>query len=176
MRPNEVAEPHFHGRCHIVLNNDDVEPALRKSIMKMFNSFTKYQRVGSNWVLYKVLGVANHIVQYNPLKGSSYLPLPAKLASKKHCQRLECRWKMLHVVGISCSLPSDKSSRKSCELCATFRKARLRRHSISCLGRRHSQIREEKRYFYQSIWLWKIRIISPSDNRKRIKSCRFPSS
>lgn len=51
--------------------------------MKMFNSFIEYQREGSNWVLDKVLGVTVHIVQYNPIKGSSYLSLPAKLASKK---------------------------------------------------------------------------------------------
>lgn len=79
----EIAEPHFHGRCHIMRNNEDIEPALRESIMKMLNSFIEYQREGSNWVLDKVLGVAIHIVQYNPIKGSSYLSLPAKLASKK---------------------------------------------------------------------------------------------
>lgn len=79
----EIAEPHFHGRCHILLNNDDIESALRESIMKMFNAFIEYQREGSNWVLDKVLGVTVHIVQYNPIKGSSYLPLPTKLASKK---------------------------------------------------------------------------------------------
>lgn len=68
----EIAEPHFHGRCRVVLNNEDIEPALRESIMKMFNSFIEYQREGSTWVLYQVLGVAIHIVQYNPIKGSSY--------------------------------------------------------------------------------------------------------
>lgn len=84
----EIAEPHFHGRCHILLNNDDIESALRESIMKMFNAFIEYQREGSNWVLDKVLGVTVHIVQYNPIKGSSYLPLPTKLASKKATSRM----------------------------------------------------------------------------------------
>lgn len=79
----EVAEPHFHGRCHLVLNNQDIEHALRENIMKIVNSFIEYQREGSNWALDKVLGVSIHVVQYNPIKGSSYLPLPAKLASKK---------------------------------------------------------------------------------------------
>lgn len=79
----EIAEPHFHGRCHILLNNDDIESALRESIIKMFNTFIEYQREGSNWVLDKVLGVTVHTVQYNPIKGSSYLPLPTKLAGKK---------------------------------------------------------------------------------------------
>lgn len=38
----EIAEPHFHGRCHILLNNDDIESALRESIMKMFNAFIEH--------------------------------------------------------------------------------------------------------------------------------------
>lgn len=45
--------------------------------------FMEYQREGNNWVRDKVLGVTIHIVQYDPIKGSSYIPLPAKLASKK---------------------------------------------------------------------------------------------
>lgn len=49
----------------------------------MINSFIKYQREGINWALDKVLAVSIHIVQYNLMKGSSYLPLPATLAQKK---------------------------------------------------------------------------------------------
>lgn len=79
----EVAESHFHGRCFIVLKHEDIEHALRESIKKMMNSFIEYQREGSNWALDKVLAVSIHIVQYNPMKGSSYLPLPATLAKKK---------------------------------------------------------------------------------------------
>lgn len=79
----ETAEPFFHGRCHIVLKKEDIETALRESIMKIVNSFLEYQREGSNWTLDKVLGVNIHIIQYDPIKGSSYLPLPSKLANKK---------------------------------------------------------------------------------------------
>ena len=79
----EVAEPFFHGQCHIVLKEDDIEQALRESIMKIINSFIEYQREGSNWTLDKVIRTNIHIVTYKPLKGSSYLPLPAKLANKK---------------------------------------------------------------------------------------------
>lgn len=79
----ETAEPFFHGRCHIVLKKEDIETALRESIMKVVNSFIEYQREGSNWTLDKVLGVNIHIIQYDPIKGSSYLPLPSKLANNK---------------------------------------------------------------------------------------------
>lgn len=79
----ETVEPFFHGRCHIVLKKEDIETALRESIMKVVNSFIEYQREGSNWTLDKVLGVNIHIIQYDPIKGSSYLPLPSKLANNK---------------------------------------------------------------------------------------------
>lgn len=79
----ETAEPFFHGRCHIVLKKEDIETALRESIMKIVNSFLEYQRGGSNWTLDKVLGVNIHIIQYDPIKGSSYLQLPSKLATKR---------------------------------------------------------------------------------------------
>lgn len=38
----DTAEPHFHGLCRIVLNNADIKPDLRESIM--FKSFIEYQR------------------------------------------------------------------------------------------------------------------------------------
>lgn len=50
---------------------------------KMFTSFLEFQREGSNWTVNKVMNVNFHIVQYQPLKGSSYIPLPTKLANKK---------------------------------------------------------------------------------------------
>ncbi|KAK3108225.1 hypothetical protein FSP39_003551 [Pinctada imbricata] len=79
----ETTEPHFHGRCHILLKPEDIEHSLRESVMKMINSFIEYQREGSNWTLDRVMNVNIHIATYIPIKGSSYLPLPAKLAKKK---------------------------------------------------------------------------------------------
>ncbi|KAK3095331.1 hypothetical protein FSP39_013326 [Pinctada imbricata] len=79
----ETTEPHFHGRCHILLKPEDIEHSLRESVMKMINSFIEYQREGSNWTLERVMNVNIHIATYIPIKGSSYLPLPAKLAKKK---------------------------------------------------------------------------------------------
>ncbi|KAK3101500.1 hypothetical protein FSP39_004054 [Pinctada imbricata] len=49
----------------------------------MINSFIEYQREGSSWTLDKVMNVNIHIATYIPIKASSYIPLPAKLAKKK---------------------------------------------------------------------------------------------
>ena len=43
----------------------------------------KFQRQGSNWRFHSVLSVDLHTVRYEPLRGSSYIPLPAFLAAKK---------------------------------------------------------------------------------------------
>ena len=79
----QTTDPFFHGRCHVVLKKEDIEFSLRESMKKIFTSFLEYQREGSNWALDKVLGVNLHIVKYKPFKGSSYIPLPAKLANKR---------------------------------------------------------------------------------------------
>ena len=79
----EVMEPHFHGRCHIVLKTEDINEAFRESMKKILTSFMEFHRQGSNWTLDKVTSVNIHIIKYKRLKGSSYIPLPAKLANKK---------------------------------------------------------------------------------------------
>lgn len=50
----KISEPYFHRNCHIVLNNEDNEGALRMSIMTIFNAFIKYQIKCINWTLEKV--------------------------------------------------------------------------------------------------------------------------
>ena len=49
----------------------------------VLESLAKFQRQGSNWRLHSVLSVDLHIVKYEPLSGSSYIPLPKFLAAKK---------------------------------------------------------------------------------------------
>lgn len=59
----------------MLLNNEDIEPTLIENIMELFNAFNEYQREGSDLVLDKVLEVTVHIVEYNRIKGFSYLSL-----------------------------------------------------------------------------------------------------
>ena len=46
-------------------------------------SLAKFQRQGSNWKFHSVLSLELHTVKYDPLGGSSYIPLPKFLAAKK---------------------------------------------------------------------------------------------
>ena len=42
--------------------------------MKIVSSFVEYQREGSNWAADKIIEMNIHVINYNPLKGSSYIP------------------------------------------------------------------------------------------------------
>ena len=46
-------------------------------------SLAKFQRQGSNWRFRSILSLDLHTLKYDPLSGSSYIPLPAFLALKK---------------------------------------------------------------------------------------------
>ena len=46
-------------------------------------SLAKFQRQGSNWIFSSVLSLDLHTVKYEPLGGSSYIPLPGFLIAKK---------------------------------------------------------------------------------------------
>ena len=55
------------------------------SIMKenVSESLAKFERQGSNWRFRSVLSLDLHTVKYEPLGGSSYIPLPGFLAAMK---------------------------------------------------------------------------------------------
>ena len=48
----------------------------------------KFQRQESNWRFRSVLSLDLHTVKYEPLGGSSYIPLPRFLAGKKAILKL----------------------------------------------------------------------------------------
>ncbi|KAK3084100.1 hypothetical protein FSP39_008173 [Pinctada imbricata] len=62
---------------------EDIDMVIKESMKKIMTSFIEYQREGSNWTLDKVLQIDINIANYRPIKGSSFMPLPAKLAAKK---------------------------------------------------------------------------------------------
>ena len=49
----------------------------------VLESLEQFQRQGSNWRFHSVLILDIHTVRYEPLDGSSYIPLPAYLGVKK---------------------------------------------------------------------------------------------
>ena len=86
----ETVAPHFRGKCQLAIKTDNIETGFQDSVKKIHQAFTDYQRQGSNWVLDHVIELTIHMVQYQPLRGSSYIHLPNKLRLKtRHHQRAE---------------------------------------------------------------------------------------
>ena len=83
MEKTEYTTPHFHGKCRTALNKLDIGEGMQESIRKVVNSFQEYCRNGSMWKLSQIKSITLNIAKYQPLKGSSYIPTPPTLHSKK---------------------------------------------------------------------------------------------
>ena len=76
-------EPYFISKVEINFQGTDVEDLYSKMLDKILESLTIFQRSGSGWVFDRVEELNIHTVKYEPLKGSSYIPLPKNLTTKK---------------------------------------------------------------------------------------------
>ena len=78
---DELSDPFFSSRQKENLGNNFelVDEIVREMIEAMEN----YNKRGSNWIFKKVIRLDVNFVRWNPLGGSAWIPLPAKLANKK---------------------------------------------------------------------------------------------
>ena len=78
---------YFQSDTHINLESTDVKEILVKMIKKILNSIKKFQRDSSDWYFKEVIQLEIHTVQYKPMNGASYIPLPDFIMRKKAKQR-----------------------------------------------------------------------------------------
>ena len=76
-------EASFHSKTEVNLENTNSRELSSKMNETVFKSLAKFQRQGSNWRFHSVLSLNLYNIKYEPLGGSSYIPLPAFLAAKK---------------------------------------------------------------------------------------------
>ena len=84
-----------------VLQANEIDEALDKAIPTIFETLEKWTQRGSGWVVDRVETLWLDIARYQPLRGSSYIPLPAAVRNKKaainvknkddHCLRWSLR-------------------------------------------------------------------------------------
>ena len=74
---------YFHSDTHINLESTDVKEILDKIIHNILEKISIYQKNGSGWYFKEVIHLEIHTVNYNPMKGSSYIPLPDWIMRKK---------------------------------------------------------------------------------------------
>ena len=67
---------YFSSGTRINLESTNVEKLINKSISKIINDLEVFQQNGSGWYFKEVFQLEIHTVEFNPTKGSSYIPLP----------------------------------------------------------------------------------------------------
>ena len=73
----------FHSKTEVNLESTNSIKLVSKMKETVFESLSKFQRQGRNCRFHSVLSLDLHTVKYEPIGGSSYIPLTAYLAAKK---------------------------------------------------------------------------------------------
>jgi len=73
----------FHSGVKINLEGSHVNKIYDGMVEKVLQNVPTFQRRGSGWVFASIVWLEIHTVNYEPLRGSSYIPLPKQLMSKK---------------------------------------------------------------------------------------------
>ena len=74
---------YFHSETYINLEKTDVKVILSRMLREIMEKLAIYQKNGSGWYFKKVISFEIHIVDYKPMKGSSFIPLPNFIMRKK---------------------------------------------------------------------------------------------
>ena len=79
----EHDKAYFHSKTYINLEKTNVKVFLKEMIMEILGNIIIYQKKGSGWYFNEVIRLEIHIVEYKPMKGGSYIPLPEFITKKK---------------------------------------------------------------------------------------------
>ena len=75
-------EPTFRSDVETIVDGTDVNKVYNDAVVKMMESKTNFQSMGSNWQFRNVVKLDINIIAYSPLRGSSYIELPKELAAQ----------------------------------------------------------------------------------------------
>ena len=78
-----ATEAYFRSNVMTILSAHVIELAAQKAFSEIQNRIDKWTNQGSGWTVNQIKGVYLEITKYTPLKGSSYIDLPAYLKRKK---------------------------------------------------------------------------------------------
>ena len=74
---------YFNSKPQIIINNTEIPESLQLSKQQILNFIAKWISEGSGWTIESVDNHYLNIVQYQPMKGSSYIKLPQELRNGK---------------------------------------------------------------------------------------------
>ena len=74
---------YFNSGTQINLKSTNVEKLIDKCVKKIIEDLEVFRKNGSGWYFKEVVQLEIHTVDFNPTKGSSYIPLPDWIKNKK---------------------------------------------------------------------------------------------
>ena len=74
---------YFNSNLKTIIRKDTIGEEYRVMSNEILEHVANFQRRGSGWIFRKVLSMYIHLNKYEPLSGSSYIPLPKTLQKKK---------------------------------------------------------------------------------------------
>ena len=74
---------HFNSKAQTIINSTEIAEALQLSKQQILNMVAQWISEGSGWTIESVDNHYLNIVQYQPMKGSSYIKLPSELRNSK---------------------------------------------------------------------------------------------
>ena len=80
---NIGSEVYFNTEIYINLESTDVKVIPSQMMKEILEKISVFQMNGSGWYFEEVSSLEIHIVDYKPIKGSSYIPLPDIIMKKK---------------------------------------------------------------------------------------------
>ena len=108
---------YFHSETHINLESTDVKRLLALIIKNILNKLEEYQKNGSELYFKEIVSLKIHTVEYNPMNGSSYIPLPDWISKKRAIINIQNRdekcflWCILRYI-----YPSDENDTRLTDL------------------------------------------------------------
>ena len=79
----EFTSPLLRHRQEVLLQADEIKDALDRAFRSILESLEKWTQKGSGWVVDRLQTLWLDITRYQPLRGESYIPLPAAVQNKK---------------------------------------------------------------------------------------------
>ena len=73
---------YFQSQTHINLQKTEVKVFPKEMIKEILGNLNNYQNKGSGWYFKEVIRLEIHIVEYKPMRGGSFVPLPDFIKKK----------------------------------------------------------------------------------------------
>ena len=113
---------YFHSDTYINLESTDVKEILFKVIHSILEKISIYQQNGSGWYFKEIVHLEIHTVNFNPMRGSSYIQLPDWIMRKKALLNIKnkdnkcflwCVLRYLHPKGKNAELLTDLKQKEN---------------------------------------------------------------